>query len=162
MNTELNRLAERLIQTLERSADCLHGLHRAMESNRTAWLALRPKELEDAVRDMSGFAERNRALDRERDGLLEELRGRLQLSGDITITGLQRHLVGNRLNSVTRSIGAETRLGERLLQNSQRAQVGAFQTQGDDATGAAAVRYTREAKATSNAAPSGTLVNGTL
>ena len=162
-------LVQQLVDSMERSGRALRDLHSAMESNRTAWLAVRPEHLESAVNRMDGLAATVRQEETLRDTVLRRLAELLDLKGTVNVSRLTERLpaasaqllerAGRKLSATAKAIGAEGRFGERLLRSSQQIHDGLLRgaaTEDQDRANA----YDRTAHKAAAEVRGGTLVNG--
>lgn len=162
------RLIEDLILNLDRSTAHLLELHRAMAANRTAWVSMRPGVLDKALPALGDVAGRHDRLAAEREQLVGQIATVSGWQGTVTISRIVRsvdHDLGRRLRraadrarDAARKVGVENRLGERLLQFSQEAHFGMFQSMNEEQT-AGARSYGRDAKIVGEGPHRGSLVD---
>ncbi len=131
-------LVDQLIALLEEQAAGLEGLHKAMEGSRTAWLALRPTELQSAVDQLQKTANRTAKIEEQRQAVLQQIQETMGIRQPASVSRLSSQLpksLGNRLRGVagraTRAAEAvrkESGLGARLLDFSHQSQESMFRS----------------------------------
>ncbi len=129
-------LVDQLIALLEEQAAGLEGLHRAMEGSRTAWLAVRPTELQTAVDQLQQTANRAMEMEEQRQAVLQQIQETMGFRQPTSVSRLSSQLpkpLADRLRGTavraTRAAEAvrkESGLGARLLDFSHQSQESMF------------------------------------
>jgi hypothetical protein len=166
-----HELADHLISSLENEAISLEKLLRGMQESRTAWLALRPTELSDAIQRLGRLADHTIEMEAKRQAVLQELESVLGLNPGSSFRQLGSHVsspVADRLHRVAgRAIAAaealrrENGMGTRLLEFSRLSQEGMFNSIAG-AQESHARSYDRNARAVVQPAASGSFIDGRL
>ncbi len=131
-------LVDQLIALLEEQAAGLEGLHKAMEGSRTAWLALRPTELQSAVDQLQKTANRTAKIEEQRQAVLQQIQETMGSRQPASVSRLSSQLpkpLGDRLRGVAgratkaaEAVRKESGLGARLLDFSHQSQESVFRS----------------------------------
>ena len=166
-----HNLVDHLILLLGAEADGLEKLHMAMKKSRTAWLALRPGELESAIDQLQKLADHSAEIEGKRRAVVQELEGALCLSQGTNVSQLSSHLprpdaerlrnAARRASKAAGSVRGENGLGTRLLDFSRQSQESMFHSIAT--LHESQVRsYDHSARTVVHAGTSGSLVDGKL
>lgn len=164
-------LVNRLIALLEAEADGLEKLCLAMKKSRTAWLALRPNELQSAMDQLQRLADHSAEMEGERQAVVQELEGALRLPQGMNVSRLRPHLArpdaerlehaARRASKAAASVRGESGMGARLLDFSRQSQESMFHSVAR-LHESQARSYDHTAKSVVCVATSGSLIDGRL
>ena len=154
-------LAAQLASVLEAETEALIELERAMRERRTAYVALRPSEVEAGVAALEQHADECRELAAKREQLQAQLGTRLADIVAALPPSLARRVenAAANLRDAAGRLRVENGVGARLLEFSRRAQESMLLSLYADSTTSG---YDRHAQAVRHGAPRGTFVTGTL
>lgn len=166
-----HNLVDHLILLLEAEADGLEKLHVAMKNSRTAWLALRPSELETAVDQLQRLADHSAEIEDKRRAVVQKLEEALCIPQGANVSRLSSHLprpdaerlknAARRASKAAGSVRGENGMGTRLLDFSRQSQESMFHSIAT--LNESQVRsYDHTARTVVHAATSGSLVDGRL
>lgn len=164
-------LVNHLIVLLEAEADGLEKLYLAMKKSRTAWLALRPDELQSAMDHLQRLADHSAEIEGKRQAVVQELEGALRLPQGINVSRLSSHLskpdaerlknAARRASKAAGSVRGESGMGARLLDFSRQSQESMFHSVAR-LHESQARSYDHTAKSVARVATSGSLIDGRL
>lgn len=173
-------LAERLIRSLERTAQLLTTMERGLKARRLQWAGARPDDLLQPVLELEQCAQELRAEEDRRGGLLTQIAAALPLPAPrpdgslrVTVGRIAPHLAAaqarrlveaaTRATGLARGVRVETAMGTRLLEFARRAHDGVLGAVAGRERGPAA--YDRNARRVRGALPNataGNLIDGRL
>lgn len=166
-----HELADHLIRSLEDEATSLEKLLRGMQESRTAWLALRPTELSDAIERLGRLADHTIQMEAKRQAVLRELESVLGLEPGTNFRQLGSQVpkpiadrlqrVAGRARAAAEALRLENGMGTRLLEFSRLSQEGMFHSIAG-AQESHARSYDRNARAVVQPAASGSFIDGRL